>query len=756
MIRLPSEHGIFGCRGTALVPEGPGSLNAAQRPVPNLAVRDSSRTAAKNKTTLQLIGYPVMSTPFIPRKLRLIGAALDCGAPVAGSALGPEAVSQLGLARRLQRRGIPAVWQCMLHVRSCDDPAGSVADLGGRLARETAEAVRSGDLFAVFGGDHSCALGTWSGAAAALAGRGALGLIWIDAHLDSHVPATSPSGALHGMPVAFLLGQGPEPLVNLAGTAPTLSPRHLCLIGAHSYEPDETALLDSLGVRVFLLDEVERRGLDAVLEEALSIVRDGTAGFGLSLDLDAIDPEEAPGVTVPMQGGLRADELLQALGRLRELPELLGVEIAELDPLRDRNRITAHLACELLLALLPERPAAAAEDLLDLADRYGAANYDSLPVVLAQGEGAFLRDLKDKRYLDMMGAYSAASHGHSHPRLVRVLREQAGRLAITSRAFHNDRLGPFLQRLCELTGYAKALPMNTGVEAVETALKAARKWAYRSKGVPEDRAELIACQGNFHGRTLAAVGLSSEPKYRDGFGPFLPGTRLIPYGDVAALAEAINDYTAAFLVEPVQGENGIVVPPAGYLAECARLCRERNVLLLCDEIQTGLGRTGRFLAVEHDQVRPDGLVLGKALGGGLLPVSAFLADEELMGVFGPGDHGSTFGGNPLAAAVGLEALDVIVEEELCERSAKLGAWLLEELGALRSPLVREVRGRGLFIGLELVPEVSGRDFAVRLMERGILTRETRKSVIRLAPPLVIEWEDLEKGLEAIAGLLREW
>jgi ornithine--oxo-acid transaminase len=696
-----------------------------------------------------------MSTSSNIRKLRLIGAALDCGASVAGSALGPEVVSQLGLGRRLHRRGTQAVWQSMLHVRSCENPLGSVADLGERLARETAEAIRSGDLFAVLGGDHSCAVGTWSGAASALADRGELGLIWIDAHLDSHVPATSPSGALHGMPVACLLGYGPEPLANLEGRSPKISPRRLCLVGAHSYEPEERALLESLGVRVFFLDEVERRGLDAVLEEALTIVQDGTAGFGLSIDLDAIAPGEAPGVTVPMQGGLHADELIQALHRLRDNPHLLGLEIAELDPLRDRNRTTANLACELLLAVLPEPPAATAGEILDLAARYGADNYDSFPVVLCRGEGAYLFDLEGKRYLDMMGAYSAASHGHAHPRLVRALREQAGRLAITSRAFHNDRLGPFLQRLCELTGYAKALPMNTGVEAVETALKAARKWAYRIKDVPAERAEIIVCQGNFHGRTIAAVGLSSEPKYRNGFGPFPPGIRLIPYGNAAALAEAITDHTAAFLVEPIQGENGIVVPPAGYLAECARICQERDVLLICDEIQTGLGRTGRFLASDHEQVKPDGLVLGKALGGGLLPVSAFLADEELMGVFGPGDHGSTFGGNPLAAAVGLEALDVIVEEELSERSAKRGAWLLDELRALQSPVVREVRGRGLFIGLELVPEIGGRDFAVRLMERGILTRETRKSTIRLAPPLVIDWDDLEKAVEVIGCLLRE-
>jgi ornithine--oxo-acid transaminase len=688
-------------------------------------------------------------------KLRLIGVASDRGAPVAGSALGPEVLCHSGLARRLSRHGIPTVWQSVLHPSPGPDGVSVTAELCGRLARETAEAVRSGDRFAVFGGDHSCAMGTWSGAAEALSGRGPLGLIWIDAHLDSHVPSTSPSGALHGMPVACLLGFGEKALVTLDGFAPKLSPRHLCLIGVHSYEPAERSFLDWLGVRVFYLEEVCRRGLEAVMEEALAIVQDGTVGFGLTLDLDAIDPCDAPGVTVPVCGGLRGDELIRALSRLRDNPAWLGIEIAELDPLRDRNCATAHLAAELLLAALSEMQAPAPAEIIELTARYGAGNYDTLPVVLSRGEGAFLWDAEGKRYLDMMGAYSAASHGHGHPRLVLALARQAQRLAITSRAFHNDRLGPFFQRLCELAGQDKVLPMNTGAEAVETALKAARKWAYRVKGVPAEQAEIIACRGNFHGRTIAAVSLSSEPKYREGFGPFPPGMRLIPYGDAAALAEAITPNTAAFLVEPIQGEGGIVVPPQGYLAECARICRERRVLLLCDEVQTGLGRTGRFLAAEHEGVKPDGITLGKALGGGLLPVSAFLAREEVMGVFGPGEHGSTFGGNPLAAAVALEALDVIVEEGLAERSAELGAWFLDELRSIRSPLIREVRGRGLFIGLELIPQVSGRDFCMHLMARGILTRETRTSVVRFAPPLIIERKDLVETVAIVAGVLRE-
>ena len=308
--------------------------------------------------------------------------------------------------------------------------------------------------------------------------------------------------------------------------------------------------------------------------------------------------------------------------------------------------------------------------------RYGARNYDPLPVVLAHGDGAWLWDEHGKRYLDMMSAYSAVSHGHAHPRLVRTLVEQAQRLAVTSRVFHNDILPRFLERLTQLTGQDRALPANGGAEAVETALKAARKWGHKVKGIPNDRVEIIVCRNNFHGRSITIVGFSTEPQYRDGFGPFPPGFRHIPFGDADALARAIGPHTAAFLVEPIQGEGGIVVPPSGYLTQCARICRERNVLLICDEIQTGMGRTGKFLACEHEHVKPDGVILGKALGGGLLPVSAFVASDNVMQVFTPGDHGSTFGGNPLAAAVGLTALDVLFDEGLIERSAELGAHLL--------------------------------------------------------------------------------
>jgi ornithine--oxo-acid transaminase len=374
--------------------------------------------------------------------------------------------------------------------------------------------------------------------------------------------------------------------------------------------------------------------------------------------------------------------------------------------------------------------------------------------MLARGEGVYVWDSEGRRYLDMMSAYSAVSHGHSHPRLVRALTEQAQRLAIVSRAFHNDRMGPFLQRACEVTGMDMALPMNTGAEAVETALKAARKWSYEIKGVPAEQCEIIACEGNFHGRTLGLVALSTEAQYREGFGPFMPGVRVVPYGDAAALERAITPNTAAFLLEPIQGEAGIRVPPAGYLAQCAAICRRERVLLLADEIQTGLGRTGRVLACDHEATRPDGLMLGKALGGGLLPVSLFLASKEVMQVFRAGDHGSTFGGNPLAAAVGSAAIDALIEERLAERSAELGAFLLEELKNFSSPLIREVRGRGLLVGLELKPErVSARRVVQQLLARGILTKETHGTVIRLAPPLVITRSELEWALREIRAVL---
>ena len=393
---------------------------------------------------------------------------------------------------------------------------------------------------------------------------------------------------------------------------------------------------------------------------------------------------------------------------------------------------------------------------IELENAYGAHNYHPLPVVLTRGEGVYVWDDAGNRYLDMMSAYSAVSHGHAHPRLVKALTEQAAKLAVCSRAFHSEKLGAFLKRVCELTGLDMALPMNTGAEAVETALKAARKWGYKVKGIPADKAEIIVCSGNFHGRTIAIVGMSSEQQYQDGFGPFPGGFKLIPYGDAAALEQAIGPNTAAFLVEPIQGEAGIVVPPAGYLKKCAELCKRHNVLLIADEIQTGLGRTGKLLACEHEGVKPDGLILGKALGGGLLPVSAFLTRRDVMAVFTPGDHGSTFGGNPLAAAVGLEALNVMVEEKLADRSAELGAHLLERLAALKSPFIKGLRGKGLFVGIEIEPRrARAREVCERLMAHGVLSKETHATVVRLAPPLVVTREQLDWAVERIGQVLAE-
>ena len=395
-------------------------------------------------------------------------------------------------------------------------------------------------------------------------------------------------------------------------------------------------------------------------------------------------------------------------------------------------------------------------DSIELEAQYCAHNYHPLPVVLTRGEGVFVWDEDGKKYLDMMSAYSAVSHGHANPRLVKLVQEQVATLNIVSRAFYSDRLGPFLARACELTGMDMALPMNTGAEAVETAIKAARKWAYTVKGVADNQAEIIGCDGNFHGRTIAAVAMSDEPQYQQGFGPFPPGFRNVEYGSIDALADAITENTAAFICEPIQGEGGIVIPPDGYLRAAADLCRERNVLLIIDEIQTGLGRTGKILACEHENVRPDGLILGKALGGGILPVSMFLARRDVMEVFTPGDHGSTFGGNPLGAAIGLEALNILVENKLADNSARLGAHLLAELRKIDSPMIREVRGRGLFVGVELDPDLaSARAVCEALMERGLLSKETHETVVRLAPPLVISKAEIDWAVSQIREVIEE-
>jgi ornithine--oxo-acid transaminase len=386
-----------------------------------------------------------------------------------------------------------------------------------------------------------------------------------------------------------------------------------------------------------------------------------------------------------------------------------------------------------------------------LEDKYGAHNYRPLDVVLTEGNGVWVYDVDGNKYLDCLSAYSAVNQGHCHPRILQAAQDQMQRMTLTSRAFRNDQMGPFLQQLCELTGYEKALPMNTGAEAVETAIKAARKWGYVTKGVEDDRAEIIVCRGNFHGRTTTIVGFSSEESYRANFGPFTPGFVMIPYGDLDALEAAITPNTVGFLVEPIQGEGGVILPPEGYLSAAAELCRRHNVLLMTDEIQTGLGRTGELFATDHEGVRPDVMIIGKALSGGFYPVSAVLTGEEVLGLFEPGDHGSTFGGNPLGSAIARTALDVIVEEGLVERSAELGDYFRGRLERIESEHVKEVRGRGLFIGVEL--HIPARRFAEALRDRGILVKETHEMVLRFAPPLVITREEIDWAVDRIEEVL---
>ena len=407
----------------------------------------------------------------------------------------------------------------------------------------------------------------------------------------------------------------------------------------------------------------------------------------------------------------------------------------------------------------PAVPARTAS-LIERETRVVAHNYAPLPVMLAHGAGEWLTDVDGSRYLDLMSAYSAVSHGHAHPRLVRALTTQAQRLAVTSRAFHAEPLAPFVEKLVEVSGLgagSQVLPGSGGAESVETAIKAARRWGYRCKGIAPGRAKIIVADGNFHGRTTTIVGCSSDAAYRADFGPFAPGFDMVPFGDIEALATAITPDTCAVLLEPIQGEAGIVVPPPGYLAAVRRLCDEADVLLILDEIQSGLARSGRWFACQHEDVVPDGLIVGKALGGGLLPVSAFVGRAELMQVFDPGSHGSTFGGNPLAAAVALEALHVIEDERLVERSAELGAHLLARLQRVADGCewVRAVRGRGLWVGVELDRAIGARTVVERLMARGVLTKDTHGTVIRFAPPLTIAREALDIGIDAFEAVLEE-
>lgn len=392
-------------------------------------------------------------------------------------------------------------------------------------------------------------------------------------------------------------------------------------------------------------------------------------------------------------------------------------------------------------------------DLIALEEQFGAHNYHPLDVVIERAKGAWVYDVEGRAYLDFLSAYSAVNQGHCHPAILRAMQEQAEKVTLTSRAFRNDQLPLLLRDLHELTGFDMALPMNSGAEAVETALKMARKWGETVKGIAADQTEIIVCRSNFHGRTIAIVGFSTEPQYRSGFGPFPGGFRNVPFGDADALRAAITPNTCAFLVEPIQGEAGVILPAEGYLRDVAAICRENNVLLICDEIQSGLGRTGKLFAYMHDGITPDAITIGKALSGGFCPVSAVLASRDVLGVFRPGDHGSTFGGNPLACAIARAALRVIVDERLAERSAELGAYALHRLRAMRSPHVVQVRGKGLWLALEL--NTAARPFCEALRDRGVLCKETHENVIRIAPPLIIERKDLEWGLEQIQAVLEE-
>lgn len=396
----------------------------------------------------------------------------------------------------------------------------------------------------------------------------------------------------------------------------------------------------------------------------------------------------------------------------------------------------------------------AMNDLISIEARLGAHNYKPLSVVLSRGEGVWVWDTDGKRYLDCLAAYSAVNQGHCHPKILAAMVEQAKRLTLTSRAFHNDQLAMFYEDLAKLTGSHKILPMNSGAEAVESAIKAVRKWGYEVKGVPAGRAEIIVCSNNFHGRTLAVVGFSTDPSAYGGYGPFAPGFRVVPFGDFPALAAAVNDHTVAFLVEPIQGEAGVIVPPAGYFTRVRQLCTARNVTLILDEIQTGLGRTGKLLAEQHEGIEADVTLIGKALSGGFYPVSAVLSNAEVLGVLQPGQHGSTFGGNPLACAVARAAVNVLVEEGMIENAERQGARFMTQLGSIRSDLIREVRGRGLMIAIELHPEAGGaRRYCDKLRERGLLAKDTHDHTIRIAPPLVIADGEVDWACETLADVL---
>ncbi len=396
------------------------------------------------------------------------------------------------------------------------------------------------------------------------------------------------------------------------------------------------------------------------------------------------------------------------------------------------------------------------QDYIDLEQELGAHNYKPLDVVLTRGQGVWVWDVEGNKYLDCLSAYSAVNQGHCHPKIMQAMMDQAKRLTLTSRAFRNDQLGPFYRELCELTNSHKVLPMNSGAEAVETVIKTVRKWGYKVKGVPENQAEIIVCAHNFHGRTITIVGFSSDENARKGFGPFTPGFKIIPFGDTAALEAAITPNTVGFLVEPIQGEAGVIIPPAGYLKQAKAICEKHNIMLILDEIQTGLGRTGKLLAEEHDGIEADLTLIGKALSGGFYPVSAVLSNTEVMGVLQPGEHGSTFGGNPLACAIARTALKVLIEEGMIENAARMGSYFLKELKQINSDKIKEVRGKGLLIGMEFHPEVGGaRQYCEKLMKEGVLCKDTHDHVIRLTPPLIITREIIDWAIERIAAVLKD-
>jgi len=386
-----------------------------------------------------------------------------------------------------------------------------------------------------------------------------------------------------------------------------------------------------------------------------------------------------------------------------------------------------------------------------------APNYAPLPAVLCKGKGVWLWDVDGKKYIDMMAAYSAVSHGHAHPRILKVLQEQSSVLSMTSRAYYTNTLAPFLEKVCQLSGLDQALPMNTGAEAVETAIKACRRWGYEKKGIVQDKAEIIVAKGNFHGRTTTIISFSSEPEYKKGFGPLTPGFVEVPFNEIDPLEKAINKNTCAILFEPIQGEAGIIVPKNGWLKQVYEIAKQNNVLFIADEVQSGLGRTGKMFAVNHEGFTPDGLILGKALGGGLFPVSLLAGTNELMNVFTPGSHGSTFGGNPLGAAIALEALNIIEDEDLCQKSADLGNYFMQQLKKIQSPLIKALRGRGLWIALEIAPQhASARQVCETLCSKGLLSKETHDTVVRLAPPLIITKQELDYAIDILKDVLEGW